>query len=189
MVCGRIARAGFVHSCFDFSRLNTTPTFVYQPKACFTQHLQRLQGQGHPRFDPVLLTAVRRDLTVRGIALENVTPHDMYTTLKQLKAGRLYPHRWALTKRVNPSFQLLRLDYELEERLQCVFVACFRRYASQRAKTGRKRKFLSYPLFIFHALQYLGLHDVDVHFKPLKNKVLADRYAGEIQRLLRGESL
>ena len=190
MACGRIARAGFVHSWFDSSRLNTTPKFVYQPKAYFTQHLQRLQGQGSPRFDPTLLTSIRHNLTSRGIVLDNVTPHDMYTALQQLKAQRLYPHRWALTKRINPTFELLRVDDELEERLQCVFISCFTRYASQRAKTGRKRKFLSYPLFIFHALQYLGYHrDVEIHFKPLKNRVLADRYAHEIQRLLRGESL
>ena len=189
MKCGSIARAGFVHSFHDLSSVNTTPKYRYQPMTYLAHHLTRLEGHGHPRFAQDVLTVVRKDLTSHGISLNLAMPNDVYATLKRLKLARLYPHRWALTKRVNPTYQPLCLSHGLRERLNHVFRRCYVRYASQRSKTGRKRKFLPYPLFIFHALQYLGVDDVQAHFKPLKNKTLARRYAHDVQRLLRGLSL
>ena len=188
MQCGRTARAGFVHSSHDLSCVNTCPKYIYQPKAYLAQHLKRLEGQGYPRFDPNVLPALRAELLARGIALENTLPNDVYAALKHLKLGRLYPHRWALTKRVNPTYRPLCLSHEVFERLEHVFSVCYLRYSGQRKKTGRKRKFLSYPLFIMHALQHLGIQNVQDHFKPLKNRKLSAKYALEIQSLLRGDA-
>lgn len=189
MQCGHIARAGFVHSVNDLSCVNTWPKYIYQPKSYLAQHLKRLEGQGYPRFPPELLASIREDLLARNIVLSNTQPNDVYASLKRLKLGRLYPHRWALTKRVNLTYRPLILSHELHERLEKVFIGCYIRYAAQRVKTGRKRKFLSYPLYILHALQYLGVQDAHVHFKPLKNKKLTAQYAKEIQSLLRGDPL
>ena len=134
MECGHIARAGFVHSVNDLSCVNTWPKYIYQPKAYLAQHLKHLEGQGYPRFTPELLTSIREDLLARNITLSNTKPNDVYATLKRLKLGRLYPHRWALTKRMNATYRPLILSHELYERLEKVFIGCYTRYASQRAK-------------------------------------------------------
>ena len=189
MSCGRMTGTGFVRpSTFqDLSLCNTSRPYVYQPKSFLGKHLIRLQGQGYPRLPPEMLNAIRHDLTARGVSLSTAMPNDVYASLKRLKLGDFYPHRWALTKRVNPTYQPLSLSHELCERLQCMFVTCHARYASQRSKTGRKRKFLPYQFFILHALQYLGeKENIEVHFKPLKNKALARQYALDVQYLLRG---
>ena len=187
--CGHVNRSGFVHSFHDLSCINATPTYRYQPKTYFAQHLNRLGGYDHPPFSTDLLENICFDLMVHGISLPDVNPNHVHATLKRLKLGKFYPHRWALTKRINPRYQPLVLPHQLRERLDCVFLGCYKRYASQRAKTGRKRKFLSYPLFIRHALHYLGLQDTDVHFQPLKNRTLAVKYARDIAHLLRGDPL
>ena len=85
---------------------------------------------------------------------------------------------------MNQIYQPLSLSHDLWERLERVFVVCYERFASQRSMSNRKRKFVSYPLFILHALQHLGVENVDVHFTPLKTQRLADRNARVVQRLL-----
>jgi len=184
--CGRMTERGYVHSFHDLSGSDTTTPYVYQPKTYLAQHLTRLQGQGHPKFSSEMVVSVRDDLVSDGVLIPMAMPNDVYEALKRLKLGRLYPHRWALTQCVNPTYQPLSLSHELCERLEHVFVVCYTQYASQRSKTGRKRKFLPYPVFIRSALEYLG---VDVHFRPLRNKKTECQYIREIQCLLRGDAL
>ena len=187
--CGRMAHQGFIHSFHDVSGHHPKPPYVYQPKSHLTKHLQRLEGQDYPRFSSRMLTLVRDDLIARGISLSTTHPNDVYDSLKRLQLGRLYPHRWAITQRVNPSYQPLCLSHELCERLEHVFLFCYAQYASQRAKTKHKRKFVPYLLFIQHVLPYLGVHPLPMHFKPLKNQTLARRYIDQIHHLLRGAPL
>ena len=189
MQCGRVAHTGFVHSVRDFSCVDATCTYVYQPKTYLTRHLDHLEGFRHPRLPPSLLQDVRKDLTSRGVCLTKAMPNDVYESLKRLKLARLYPHRWAVTWRVNPTYQPLCFSEDLRERLHRVFLSCYMRYASQRHKTGRKRKFLSYLFFIQHTLPFLHVNVADVHFKPLKNRSLSEKYARELHCLLRGDPL
>ena len=211
MTCGRMTDVGFVHPFHDRSWTVPHSTYTYQPRTYFTLLLTRLQGQGHPRFSPRVITAVRRDLTSHGTPLTAVMPTDVRNSLQRLKLGRFYPHRWALTERVNPTYQPLSLSHELYERLQRLFLTCYIRDADQRSSTdppcdqtersntdqasdtaehsgkkGRERRFVNYHLFILHALQYFGLEDVHVHFTPLKDPKKVDKHVHDIQCLLRG---
>ena len=187
MECGSVSNLGFVHSFYDNTRLNTTPKYEYQPKAYLIQHLLRLEGYGHPKIASNVLKRIRDDLSTHRISPENVLPNQVYESLRRLRLARLYPHRWAVTRKINSNYRPLNISYELRERLESVFWACYKRYGVQRIKTKRKRKFLSYPLFIYFALRFLGVDEnLEKHFKLLKSKTLLRKYEREIQCLLRG---
>ena len=187
MTCGRMTGTGYVRpSTFQDLSLcsNTSLPYTYQPKSYLGKLLRYLQGRNAPRFRAEVLPAVCDDLTSHGILLSAAMPNDVYDALKRLKLGKLYPHRWALTKLVNPTYQPLSLPDALCERMEHVFRISYKQYVSQRARPGHKCKFLSYHLFIRYALQYFGVKDVGVHFKPMKNKTIARHHMSDLERLL-----
>ena len=77
----------------------------------------------------------------------------------------------------------------MQERVCTLFKSCHERFTAEISHEKRKRKFFSYLLFIEQVLTFLGVPNVQHHFKPLKNVRNARRQTAEIQRMLRSDNV
>ena len=199
MTCGRHSAIGFHHGYRRDCALDTKRPFTYRPVSYLSKHLDRLAGYGYPTVPVPIIRAIRNDLREHGHCLQDVTPADVYQSLRRLNKdatikkawtpNRFYPHRWALTQHVNPAYTPLDLDDHTRERLLKVFTSCYNRFARQRPKTKRKRKFFSYLLFIQRALLFLRVPGADTHFNAPGKRRGAREQRDRIDCLLRGDTL
>ena len=184
--CGISGPIGYEHNFLDSEFTMRTLPYVYEPSKHLAKHLRWVQGCDMPHVDVDLLTAITNDLIAhRTSDMTTVYPYDVYRSLQRLKRQDLYQHRWVLTRLLNPTYVPLRLTHELLEQVLAIFSGCHKRFQDQikRGVIRRKRNFYPYPLFIQCALNYIGMTNLEHHFKPLKARRNYRRQMKEMVRL------
>ena len=168
--CGLQGHIGFEHSRQNHDGKDTHTPFKYKPVMYMMRLLNQMQLMLVPRMTKKVkesLLAVDMYLTERCIAVCDITPQLVFEALRALKFSSLYPHRWFVTRKLNPQYTPLSLSHELEEKVCAVYLAAYEQFLRQYVWVStKKRKFPNYLLFLQLTLQYLGVPDVDRHFPP-----------------------
>jgi len=183
--CGQQGHVGFEHSHMSSTDYKT-PKWLYEPTKYMRQHLLRVQGHHMPLVPPVIVHALRHDLATHHVATKDMTPFDVYRALQRLGQKQLYPHRWAVTRLLNPDYQALRFSQSFEDRLVSLFQGCHKRFrqAVDDGKIQHKRKFYAYTFFLECALEYLGV-PTGRHFTPRFRRRNNRKKTEEVLSLLR----
>jgi len=183
-MCGRQGPVGLEHSLMSNTDAKT-PKWLYEPTRYMRKHLLRVQGQHMPLIPPVVVHTLRHDLTSHQVPTKGMTPFDTYRALQRLGQKQLYPHRWAVTRLLNPDYQPLQFSQAFVDRLVNLFQGCHKRFrlAVDDGKIHHKRKFYTYAFFLECALEYLGV-PTDRHFTPRHRRRNNQQKTREIMELL-----
>lgn len=152
------------------ARQAVAPTaYKYDPRAYFRKCLDEVQGLHRGAFPRWLIRELTADFSYRRMMTSHITPDDVLDALRRIRAPRYYPCRWALTKKLNPSFILPEFSYSFLAHLEQIFQDILTHYSGIVHELQLNRKNLpSYPYLIHEILIHLHHSHDAVFFKPLK---------------------
>lgn len=144
--------------------------YRYDPNAYFRRSLNEVQGIHTCVLPAALLAKCRADIRKRYIDVSHVGPNTTRAILKRVKESRYYRCRWALAKKLNPTYEPIRLSSSTMDRMMALFRGMTIRFPHLIKKLNLNRKILpNYPTFTRRALLFLGFPKEAAIFKPLKS--------------------
>ena len=139
--------AGLTHE----QRTSLPPApYTYKPLQHFIDMLNNVEARASRHVPPEIIDTLAVRFDLMRVRRTDIMPQDVRLQLREIHACKYYENIYHITRRLNPTYQLVNIPEQRKQILKSMFREVYPRFFRNARKVNPLRKnFLSYPFVAF----------------------------------------